>query len=481
LEASEAWADAVGGSDLPADVVELLDVQAAHVRSPTFFRTADGKLYGFEGGLGVSTRNWNGDVGGSCPLTCTHVYNYEQALSRLFPELAVTQREVELDHVLGPDGSLPHRVVLPLWMPQLHGQPIGGPEEPALDGMLGAVLKAYREARQGAGLSWLRERWPALCRLMGHVTERWDTEGDGILRGRQPVTYDIDLHGPNLFVGGLWLAALRTMEEVARRLEEPSADTWAQRFAVASEAYDSLLFNGEYYAQPATGAAYDFGSGCLSDQLLGQWWAHQLELGHLLPAEHVRSALRAIVTHNLRRGFRDFEHGYRVFADADDTGLLVCTWPRGGRPEVPVRYCDEVWTGVEYQVAAHCLMEGLTDEGLEIVAAVAARHDGTRRNPYNHVECGDHYARTLAGWSVLEGLTGLRFDALSSRLTIGARAGRVPLLAGTGWGTIAVEADGAVVVACRGGTIALREVVVGDGAPRSFGAPLLAGQERRLG
>ncbi len=75
--------------------------------------------------------------------------------------------------------------------------------------------------------------------------------------------------------------------------------------------------------------------------------------------------------YNTRRGFRDFEHGFRIYADRDDTGLLICTWPRGGRPEVPVRYCDEVWTGIEYQVAAHCIWEGMVDEGLEIVAVSA--------------------------------------------------------------------------------------------------------------
>ena len=83
--------------------------------------------------------------------------------------------------------------------------------------------------------------------------------------------------------------------------------------------------------------------------MLGQWWAHQLDLGYILPADHVRQALRSIVRYNFRHDFHGFEHEYRVFADGDDAGLLVCTWPLGGRPAVPVRYADEVWTGVEYQ------------------------------------------------------------------------------------------------------------------------------------
>ena len=73
-------------------------------------------------------------------------------------------------------------------------------------------------------------------------------------------------------------------------------------------------------------------------------------------------------------------------------GLLLCTWPEGGRPALPFPYADEVWTGIEYQVAAHLIYEGWVDEGLQIVEAVRARHDGVRRNPWNEVECGNHYA-----------------------------------------------------------------------------------------
>nr|BFE56735.1 non-lysosomal glucosylceramidase [Dactylosporangium thailandense] len=412
--ASRAWADAVAGSDLPEPLRETIAAQPALVRSPSVFRTADGRTYAFEGALGASTRNWNGDAGGSCPLNCNHVLNYEQALARLFPSVGRDMRETEFA-VQAPDGSIPHRVVLPLYLPQLHGVPIGGPERPALDGMLGAVLKTYRSVQDGAGSDWLRAQWPALVSLMSYVSNNWDTGGDGVLRGDQPVTYDISLHEPNMFVGGLWLAALRAMHEMG---DDPA---YGERFERASKAYDELLWNGEFYA---------FGGGCLSDQLLGQWWAHELGLGHLLPVDRVRSALRSIVRYNLRSGFA--KHGYREFADGDETGLVVCTWPHGGRPAVPLRYCDEVWTGVEYQVAAHCLYEGLDEEGLAIVRGVRARYDGTRRNPFNEIECGDHYVRAMAGWSLL------------TAWTRGRRPGRYPYVAGTSWGSLEVAADGGI-------------------------------------
>ncbi|GID32938.1 GH116 family glycosyl hydrolase [Paractinoplanes brasiliensis] len=417
---SRGWADAVATSDLPEPLRDTIAAQPSLVRSPSIFRTADGRTFAFEGALGASTRNWNGDAGGSCPLNCNHVLNYEQALSRLFPSIGRDMRENEF-LVQAADGSIPHRVVLPLYLPQLTGVAIGGPAKPALDGMLGAVLKTYRSVLDGAGTDWLREQWPSLSSLMTYISGEWDRAGDGVLRGEQPVTYDIALHGPNMFVGGLWLAALRAMAAMAALLSEP--DPFTATFEKASVAYDELLWNGEFYAQPNTGEAYDFGAGCLSDQLLGQWWAHELRLGHLLPAPRVRQALRSIVRYNLRTGFEP--HGYRSFADGDETGLVVCSWPHGGRPAVPLRYCDEVWTGVEYQVAAHCFYEGLDDEGLAIVRGVRARYDGTRRNPFNEIECGDHYVRAMAGWSLL------------TAWTSGDRSGRFPHVSGTSWGSVA--------------------------------------------
>jgi hypothetical protein len=176
-----------------------------------------------------------------------------------------------------------------------------------------------------------------------------------------------------------------------------------------------------------------------------------------------------VVRHNLRKGFEGFDHPYRVFADGNDTGLLMCTWPYGGRPEVPTRYCDEVWTGSEYQVAAHCLYEGLVDEGFQILQGLWDRYDGSRRNPFNPIECGDHYIRNAAGWTVLEALAGFRYDALSGTLTFApmdvARSDdgwQLPFVAGTGWGVATSTAD-SFTLTCHGGQVDLRALYV-DGA-----------------
>lgn len=319
------------------------------------------------------------------------------------------------------------------------GEFIGGPDQPALDGMLGAVLKTYREYR-GGGREWLRRYWPAVVRLLDHVRASWLEESTGLLVGIQPSTHDIDLCGVNPYRGTLWLAALRAAEEMALQLDEPDAAPGPHRvtFERASASYGAELWNGEYYEQKLREwdrTDHQWVRGCLSDQVIGRWWAHQLDLGPLLPVEHVRSALRAVVKYNLRHGFRDFEHPFRVYADGDDTGLLMCSWPDGGRPDVPTRYADEVWTGIDYQVAARCLWEGMRDEARQILDGMWDRHDGRRRNPYNEIEYGGSCVEIECRGGSL-GITSVAVDGA------GGRAAR---MVDNGGAAVRVEQDGRVV------------------------------------
>ena len=471
--ATRRWEGVLTESTLSPMLIETMAAQGSLMRSPTTFWTEDGNFFGFEGGLGASTSMWNGDFGGSCPLNCSHVWNYEMALSRFFPRLEQRMRATEFEHVQAPEGYIPHRTILPLYLRQLWDEPIGGPTQPALDGMLGAVLKSYREVRQSGDVPWLRAHWPHVRRLLDYIRGAWDADGDGVLDGEQGNTYDIHFFGPNIFIGGLWLAALRAGEEAARLIDERAyADELRALFDAGSARYDELLWNGEYYIQlldEQTPIEDQFGEGCLSDQLFGQWWAHLLGLGYILPEDHVRTTLKSVIRCNTRRGFGDFKHGFRIYADRNDNGLLICTWPKGGRPPVPVRYCDEVWTGVEYQVAAHCIIEGLVDEGMRMVTDLRDRYSGERRNPFNEIECGDHYARAMAGWSIVEAISGVRYDATRHAFTLvnaSGRAGsRLPLIAADGWGSIAQATEpGAyrIEIAASHGVIVVRAIVIDD-------------------
>jgi non-lysosomal glucosylceramidase len=466
---TKSFADRFYAGSLPWWVLNRVGSQTSVIRTPTCMWVEDGNFLAFEGCSGASAGGMKA-TGGCCPLNCTHVWNYEHALAALYPPLERTMRDIDLKLQMHPSGYIPHRTLVPLSYPRPWGITIGGPAKPALDGMLGTVLKTYREHLHTTDNAWLDEMWPYVKRLLAYLLDEFDSDGDGLIAGEQPNTYDISVYGANTFIGSLWLAALRAAEEMARMEGDAAlSDACRDRFEKGMRAYDDTCWNGEYYIQ-----VYDekyktnqWGTGCHSDQLMGQWWAHILGLGYVLPEPHVKQALTSIYRYNFREDLSGFEHKQRVFACGNDAGLLNCTWPKGGRPESPIRYCDEVWTGIEYEVAGLMIFERMTDEALRIINAIHNRHDGTKRNPYNEIECGDHYVRAMASWSVLEAAAGYRFSGPEKTLTFSPRVTPDELtsffIAAAGWGTIAQrrsETSQQAVLTVADGKVPLDKIVL---------------------
>jgi hypothetical protein len=145
----------------------------------------------------------------------------------------------------------------------------------------------------------------------------------------------------------------------------------------------------------------------------------------------------------------------------DDGGLLLCTWPKGGKLSIPFIYSNEVWTGIEYQVASHLMLEGMVEEGLDIVRTCRDRYDGDRRNPFNEYECGHWYARALSSYGLLQGLTGVRYDAVEQTLHIDSKIGdfRSFLATETGFATVALK-NGRPFIEVKMGAIPIRSVLV---------------------
>jgi hypothetical protein len=218
---------------------------------------------------------------------------------------------------------------------------------------------------------------------------------------------------------------------------------------------DRELFNGEYYVQigdkdhPKAVGSYD---GCEIDQVFGQSWAFQVGLDRVLPREHTISALRSIWKYNYAPDigpYRKANPEGRWFAMPGEGGIFLCTWPRGDAKRVKATfdsYFNEVETGFEWQVAGHMIREGLVLEGLAVARTIHDRYRASRRNPWNEIEAGDHYARAMASYGAFLAACGWEYHgpkgylAFSPRMT--PEAFRAAFTAAEGWGTISQEREG---------------------------------------
>jgi uncharacterized protein (DUF608 family) len=434
-------------SDLPAVVKEAALCNLSTLRSQTSFRTADGRFFGFEGCH---------DRSGCCHGSCTHVWNYEHATAFLFAPLARSMRETEFLLATDDAGHMAFRVNLPPPKAQDF-------KHAAADGQLGCLMKAYRDWQLSGDDAWLRRLWPRIRKAIEFcwIPGGWDADRDGVMEGCQHNTMDVEYYGPNPQMGGWYLGALRAVEEMARHLgEDDFAATCRGLFERGSRWMDENLFNGEYYEheiRPPTSESHiapglrlsmgakdlsdpvlQLGSGCLVDQLVGQYTAHVLGLGYLLDPAHVRATHRSIMRYNFKKGlYAHFNH-LRTFALNDESALLMATYPKGRRPKRPFPYYNEVMTGFEYCAAVGMLYEGQTAAGLKCIQAIRDRYDGLRRSPFNEAECGHHYARAMASWSAVLALTGFHYSAVTKTLTFAAATEPTTWFwsTGTAWGTV---------------------------------------------
>jgi uncharacterized protein (DUF608 family) len=457
-----AFTDALWSSTLPLEARDAIASNLAILKSPTVLRQENGNVWAWEGCFAQS---------GCYHGSCTHVWNYAQALPHLFPRLERTLREQELERSMDGRGHIQFRAALPDG-PTTHGY------HAASDGQFGGVMKVFRDWQISGDREWLARLYPCVRRSVDYGIATWDPDRRGGLFEPHHNTYDIEFWGPDGMCGSIYIGALSAMAEMARALgNDADGDAYADLAQRGAAFMASELFNGEYYQhniqweglrdtsfaeqmsgvtdasnemlrlQKAEGPKYQYGTGCISDGVIGAWMASIYGIRTPLDREQVRSTLRAIFAHNFKPDLSEHACLQRPgYAMGKEPGLLLCTWPRGGKPTLPFVYSDEVWTGIEYQVASHLIEEGYVEEGLTVVRAARSRYDGHVRNPFNEYECGSYYARALASYALLGSLTGFRYSAASRTLWFGPRTEtggefRAFFSAADGYGTITLNAD----------------------------------------
>ena len=345
-------------------------------------------------------------------------------------------------------------------------------------------MKVYREWRICGDEMWLRRLWPKVRQSLDYCIETWDPEHQGVIAEPHHNTYDIEFWGPDGMCTSFYLGALKAAASMAETLGVDGS-LYRDLLNKGIVYMESELWDGEYFIQEIQweglhapdptqaqswtkyspeaeallrleGPKYQYGQGCLSDGVLGVWIAAMCGIGDFLDRSRVRSHLNAVHRYNLRHSLKRHANPQRTtYALGEDGGLLLCTWPKGGALSLPFVYSNEVWTGIEYQVAAHLLMMGDRDAGLEIVRVARDRYDSYLRNPFDEYECGHWYARALSSYGLIQALSGARYDAVARTLVVAPSIQgdfRAFLSTATGYGTVGVK-DGEPFVEVVSGTI----------------------------
>jgi hypothetical protein len=475
------WRDCYYGGSLPHWFLERTLLTADTIQTSACFRFADGRFWAWEGV-------------GCCHGTCTHVWHYAQAVGRLFPELERDLRE-RTDYGIAfrpSDGMIKFR-----------GEFERGP---ATDGQAGVILRTLREHQMSPDDAFLRRVWPRCKLALQFLIDADERDGaaDGIQAGAQPNTLDASWYGKIPSLSSLYLAALRAGEEMAREMGDTEFADRCHSLYELGRANILKLFDDThgYFIQeedPRHPEAIGVGRGCFIDQVIGQWWAGQVGLGRILDRDRTRRALASLWDFNfcpdmglVRSAERRASLRGRPYALAGDAGLVMCTWPFGGRradweAHWQMGYFNECMSGFEYQAAGHMIWEGEPESvrrGLAVCRAIHDRYRGQARNPYNEIECSDHYTRAMAGFGAYLAACGFECHGPAGRIAFAPRLGADDFRAGftsaAGWGVFS-QRRGAGEQKCRielaHGSLALRTVGLAVAPGRTVSACAVAGPD----
>jgi hypothetical protein len=398
-------------------------------------------------------RVWGWEGTGCCAGTCTHVWHYAQSAGRLFPKLEMDLRE---------QTDFTPAAMTEAGMIRFRGS-YSDADHPCVDGQAGILLRCYREHLTDPSGAFLARNWPHI-KTATEFLVRAEAVGkpdgnDGIFTRRFENTLDAKWGGEIPWIVGVYLAGLTAAAALADEAgDAPAAARWREIITRGRAAYAGYFdpAHGYYKARftPEDLLPVHVGPGSHIDMCLGDFWLAQVGLPPVGTREHLRESMTSLFNYNFVPDMGVFReqtrpHSGRHYALAGEGGLVMATWPHGGLPEECKKawqfgYFQECMTGFEHAAAA--LMVSLaTDEsdplliqGLATCRAVHDRYDASRRNPYNEIECSDHYARAMASYGVFVAATGFYCHAGQGLLRfepkIGAKDFAGPFIGAGAWG-----------------------------------------------
>ena len=441
------WNKTYYNSTLPYWLLDRSFISINAMATATLQRFSNGRVWGWEG---VEC----------CPGTCTHVWQYAQAMARIFPEAELNLRE-KTDLVSGigfieETGEYAYRAE--------NGRHV------AHDGHCGTIMRMYREHKLTENNAFLKANYTKIKKSVQFIIGE-DKDKDGLLEGEQTNTLDAAWYGPMGWISSLYLGALAAGKQMALEVGDTSfANDCNILLEKGRKNIVKEVFNGEYFIHKPDyenhPKAINSNDGCHIDQVLGQSFASQLGIpDRVVPAKESKSALESIWKYNFAPDAFAYQKahkhikGPRIYAAIGEAATIMCTWPKGGAEKAvpgmdkreenpdywsgPGIYFDEAMNGFEYQVASHMIWEGLLEKGLATARVIHDRYNAAKRNPFNEIECSDHYSRSMASYGVLLGVSGFDYHGPKGHITFAPKMTpekfKTPFTAAKGWGTFEQE------------------------------------------
>ena len=455
LGKTAVFSNALQSCTLPDSVKDAIGANLSVIKTPTALRLDDGTFWGWEGCI---------ETVGSCHGTCQHVWNYAYVMPYLFPRLERSIRESMLNYALLDNGATDFRLNLPLKKQDKLTF------RACVDGQMGEVIKCYREWKFSGDDEWLRKYSGKIFSMLEYAwsdenPDKWDADMDGVMEGRQHHTLDMELFGPSSWLQGFYLLALDCGAQMAKHLGDTErAERYAKLYDSGKKWTNENLFNGKYFMQKvdltdrslvdrfgasnywnseANEIKYQVAEGCIIDQMLSDWHAVLIGVNGVFDQDKKKTALENLYRNNYKASMREVTNMWRNFSLNDESGTVICSYPDGVQvPAIPIPYCEETMTGFEYALAGLMIAEGYVAEGESMVKAIRDRYDGEKRNPWNEIECGSNYARSMASFALMPIYSGFTFDMTEKHIGFApiTGSGKYLFSIGESWGT--VETDG---------------------------------------
>jgi non-lysosomal glucosylceramidase len=424
---TELWSATWNDSTLPHWFLERTFINIATLATANTYRFANGRFWSWEGV-------------GACAGTCTHVWQYAQSVARIFPEL---------------ERDLRHRVDLGVGFREDSGAIIFRAENesrPAIDGQAGTVLRFYREHKMSRDNSFLSTNWPKIKKATQFMLNQ-DKNGDGMTDTPMENTLDAVWEGEIAWIVGLCIAAARAGQAMAEEMNDISfAKTCETYVANGRRNMEKELFNGEYFVHrpDKVQGRKNLGSynTCHIDQVYGQSWTFQAGLPRVLSKDKSIAALKALWKYNFTMDVGPYiktHVGGRPYALEGEGGMVMNTNPHnepkpfGENVSWQLGYFHECMSGFEHQVAAHLMAEGMVEESLILTRVIHDRYHGAKRNPFNEIECSDHYARAMASYGSFINACGFDYHGPKGYIKFspawGAENFKAPFTSADGWGS----------------------------------------------